>query len=341
MKSGIDQAAVTILDLGGGDDGHRAQYFAFLGQLFTIRRVRLNWRVLTDPDPVLVPMIEESLAVYALVGVMRSLIGRRTAGFLFRPGPVISNQSLRHRIKYWVLRLLRLIPRVQTLTILPFALEPRFAEVADGWIYDPQIWDLHWPRALSAAPSGGVLSDAIHEAAGGRSICVALGRQDVSKGFDQFAAVYAASEPLREASLFAYGGKVAPSCAAAAAEFAARGGYGVNRFIDDTELLDLYGCADLVWCAYAPDYDQASGILGRAMQLGIPVVVRNGSLVHRLCRIEALPHVPVDRSTAWQAIAAPPQRETLDVAATRARRHGEVSIVQLCAALGVKGPHSG
>ena len=51
----MTRASINILDLGGGDDGHRAQYFAFLGQLFAIRRVRLNWQVLTDPNPVLVP----------------------------------------------------------------------------------------------------------------------------------------------------------------------------------------------------------------------------------------------------------------------------------------------
>jgi hypothetical protein len=333
----MTRASVTILDIGGGDDGHRAQYIAFLGDLFAIRRVRLNWRVLIDPNPVLVPLIEESLGVYALVGLMRSLIGKRTAGFLFRPGPAISNRSARHRIKYWVLRLLRLVPRIQTLTILPFAVEPRFAEIADGWIYDPQIWDLHWPKAMSVAPSGGALSNTIRQLAGDRTICVAVGRQDISKGFDQFTSFYAASEPLRDASLFAYGGKVAQPCEDAAAEFAAMGGYAINRFIDDAELLELYGCADLVWCAYAPDYDQASGILGRAMQLGIPVVVRNGSLIQRLCRIEALPHVAVDRSTAWQSIAAPPRRQAPDVAATRALRHGEVSIARLCAALGLSG----
>ena len=331
----MTRSSITILDIGGGDEGHRAEYVAFLGDIFAVRRARFNWRVLVDPNPVLVPLIEDGLGIYALVGLLRSLIGQRTAGFLFRPGTAISSQTLRHRGKRLVLRLLRLLPKVQTLTILPFVVEPRFAEIADGWIYDPQIWDLHWPAPKKDASDGGALAEAIRRSAKGRKICCAVGRQDTAKGFDQFAALYAAKAPLRDAMLFAYGGKVAATCENAAAEFSAAGGYSVNRFIADAELLDFYACADIVWCAYAPDYDQASGILGRAMQLGIPVVVRNGSLIHRLCQSEALPFVPYDQSAAWQSIATPPKREALEVAAARALRHGAVSVARLCKALGI------
>ena len=31
---------------------------------------------------------------------------------------------------------------IQTLTILPFSVYPAFPTIADGWIYDPQLWDL-------------------------------------------------------------------------------------------------------------------------------------------------------------------------------------------------------
>ena len=39
--------------------------------------------------------------------------------------------------------------------------------------------------------------------------------------------------------LFAYAGKVAAPCENVAAQFAAAGGYGVNRFINEAELLDF------------------------------------------------------------------------------------------------------
>jgi hypothetical protein len=56
----------------------------------------------------------------------------------------------------------------------------------------------------------------------------------------------------------------------------------LDRHIDDAELFCLYRNADLVWSCYAPDYNQSSGIHGRAVQLGIPVVVRKGSYIDAL-----------------------------------------------------------
>ena len=142
--------------------------------------------------------------------------------------------------------LLRLSPKVQTLTILPFVVEPRFAEIADGWIYDPQIWDLHWPAPKKDASVGAALAEAIRRSAKGRTICCAVGRRDPAKGFDQFAAVYSAAAPLRDVMLLAYARKVAAPCENVAAQFAAAVGYGVNRFINEAELLDFYDCADRV-----------------------------------------------------------------------------------------------
>lgn len=326
---------VTILDLGGGDEGHRAQYIAFLGTLFSVDRTRFAWPVLFDAKPVMVPLIEDSLSLYALTCVVRALQGKRTAGFLFRPRPAIEARSGRYRVKRLVLRVLRLLPWVTTLTILPFSVEPRFAEIADDWIYDPQVWDLQGAVDQGMVHHGGVMARELALRAKGRAICCALGRQDQAKGFDQFAQCYIANPSLREAVLFAYGGKVDPALAALAAAFGAVGGFGLDRFIGDEELLSLYASADFVWCAYAPDYDQASGILGRAMQLGIPVVVRKGSLIERLCQIESLPHIPVGPETDLSGLAKMPARESRAKAADRAHRHAAESLLRLGRAMGI------
>ena len=77
-------------------------------------------------------------------------------------------------------------------------------------------------------------------------------------------------------------GKVMPECAAAAEKLRALGMVVENRFISDEELLSLYGVADYAWCFYAPDYDQSSGIFGRAIQLGVKPVIRAGSVIAKI-----------------------------------------------------------
>jgi hypothetical protein len=289
-----------LIDIGMGDDGHRASYVQLLAKHFSAERKPFNLRSILSKKAVLFPLIEDSLAKYALASLIRSLLGRRTAGLLFRPRPALVGETWRLRIKYWILRILRSIPNVRTLTIVPFAVEPRFAEIANGWIYDLQLWDLELTD--ENPPGASFLVSEVRRAAAGRRVCLALGRQDESKGFDCLADMYIQHRTLHGALVLGFCGKVTSSLENKARELQGAGGFTCDRFLSEDELLAAYRAADLIWCAYAPDYDQASGILGRAVQFGIPVVVRAGSLIHRLCEIEGVRHIAISGPADWQPL---------------------------------------
>jgi hypothetical protein len=326
--------SITLLDIGMANDGHRSAYVDFLSRLFNVERMGFCRKAIFSPAPVLVPMIEESLATYALTAAIRSMMGRRTTGFLFRPRPAVEGTTLRLRIKRLVLKLLRRLPQVHTLTILPFSVEPRFSEIANGWIHDPQLWDLDVEQAI-AGDVQGELATEVRALAAGRQICLALGRQDADKGFDWFADLYAGNPELRGTMLFTFGGKVSADLGGQLAAFVAAGGHACNRFVTDEELLMLYASAHLVWCAYASGYDQASGIFGRAVQLGIPVAVRRGSLIHRMCEIEEINHVAIDETSDGTSLAFPSAREPIEIARGRTRRMRSESMHRLYSALGI------
>ena len=133
--------------------------------------------------------------------------------------------------------------------------------------------------------------------------------------------------------VFAFGGKVSNDLQSELASFVEAGGFACNRFVTDSELLDLYASADLIWCAYGAGYDQASGILGRAAQLGIPVAVRRGSLSQRMCEQERIRHVAIDESDDGSALASPPPRESSTTTAARTQRMRAESLRNLYAAL--------
>lgn len=326
---------ITLLDIGMSDDGHRASYIAFLSRLFTLDRMGFCLRAVFSRDPVLVPMVEESFPIYALTAVVRSLMGRRTAGLLFRPKPALEGAGLRLRTKYVLLRFLRMLPRVSTLTILPFSLEPRFAEIADSWIHDPQLWDLETTPTILEADSSEPLVAELRAVSAGRKVCTALGRQDRNKGFDWFTDLYAENQKLRNTMLFVFGGKVSGGLKSELANFVEAGGFACDRFVTDGELLNLYASSDLIWCSYDAGYDQASGILGRAVQLGIPVAVRRGSLSQRMCEQEQIKHVAIAETDDGSALASPPPRESAMTATARTQRMRAESLRNLYAALGL------
>ncbi len=139
------------------EDGHRGSYLSLLGGLLNGARARGFWQMLLTPKPLCFLTLEGAFALYCLIAPSRALIGRRTVGLLLRPRPALTGQSLRLRIKRYILKWLRRLPQIQTLSILPFSVEPRFADIADGWIHDPQLWDLRAEKG-STEIKGEVLS---------------------------------------------------------------------------------------------------------------------------------------------------------------------------------------
>ena len=330
-----DQADLLLVDFGGGTDGHRGQYNAMLAALFNLRPAPFGRAMLRSRQPVLVPQIEHAPALFLLTCLLRSLTGRRTVGLLLRPLPTVEGKTPRLRLKRAMLRLLRRLPHAHVLTIVPFDAEPRFGMIASGWIHDLQNWDSALGSTVDPGESARV-EQSLRAAAGDRRLVCALGGQSREKGFDRFAALWSGSATLRDRYLFAFGGKVTPDLGDAAERFAAAGGHAMNRFVSDPELFGHYAAADLVWCAYDPSYDQASGVLGRALQAGVPVIVRRGSIVERLCLLAAHPCIVLSDADDGGLPADPPRRVARDAAQERACRQGKESLATLASALGVE-----
>lgn len=281
-------------------DGHRGAYLDFARTQLGGQSCDANV-TLTARGAVLFLMADDGFHRYAITALLRMLLGRRTAGLLFRPGPALDADSLRLRFKRGLLKLLRVMPRVVTLTILPFPLRPDFATIADGWIHDFQLWDMTKAdhsvvealRAGDACPDteAAAFYQAIMQSAEGRPVLVALGMQSRGKGFVRLAAV--ANALVEQGWQIVVAGRIDPALAAEKAALQELGVMIADRFISDGEILAAYGAASAVWCCYDPAYDQASGILGRAVQFGCPAVVRAGSLSEALCRQEARPFLAV------------------------------------------------
>lgn len=324
--------------------GHRGAYLDFVQSLLGGKACG-RFEALSSAKPLLFLMIEDSFAFYVVASLWRAALRRKTVGLLFRPRPAVRGKNLRLRLKRCILRLLKRIEAITTLSIVPIPLEPRMEEVVDGWIYDFQLWDLSDRdraavaelRAHRDAPQGEAAAAAlvrqIEESAGDRRVLAAIGAQSRLKGFDKFA--IAAKGALSKGWLFLAAGRVDPACLNYKVLLESSNALVIDRFVSDAELIAAYAACDAVWCLYDEDYDQASGILGRAAQFGLPVIVREGSLCHLFCRLEGLPHVA---SCGWddvlEALSALPDPDAAngERLAGKFRAH---SLVRLREALGL------
>lgn len=298
-------------------DGHRSSYLAFAIGLLGGHRVSES-ELFRHKGPVLFLMVEDHFGLYVLASLFRALLGRRTVGLLFRPGPAVHGQSLRLKVKRYALRLLRKVPAVRTLSIVPMPLAPQIETIADGWIHDFQLWDLSDTQRQSIAdlrsehptgnPDAMALLTASRTHACGRPLLVALGMQNRAKGIQLLAASMRQGGTTGWAVMVA--GRFDAASASTKTELESMGALVMDRHLSDHEIEAAYAAATAVWCLYDPSYDQASGILGRAVQLGLPAVVRRGSFSDALCRQEMMPHVAAQGGADLaSALAVLPKQE--------------------------------
>jgi hypothetical protein len=130
---------------------------------------------------------------------------------------------------------------------------------------------------------------------------MSIGSQLAWKGFEFFSDIWCGSGEIRERFLFCAVGQIASSNYEAKYRFLASGGFVLDRYLTDGEILDAYGTADLVWACYPPHYDQASGIFGRSVQLGRSTIVRQESFIAALSAVYGHPHVAVPFQNAEAA----------------------------------------
>lgn len=320
-----------LLIVADGEDGHRREYIALFRQMAANGGVecearRLSFSAALNPAAIFSPMLEEHTGKFMVVAILRALIGRRSCALMFRPGEAVRSKAPKHVVKKWLLKIARALPPITIVTIMPFDLDPAFADIADDWIHDPQLWDL----ASDQASAETMLVQEIRVAAAGRSVVVALGGQSRDKGFDFLAETWSAQSEVRNDWLFVAAGKVAKGSRERADRFAEQGGFLVDRFVTDEELRDLYREASVVWGCYAPEYDQASGIFGRAVQTGKPVAVRQGAYVERLAKILEHPTLTVswdDTAAAVAALKAAPPPADKPAAKVKTMRERSVAVL--------------
>lgn len=264
--------------------GHRHAYQEFAIKNFNGRAAKIIDGI-RNPDLFISLMIEDCFLIFTIVALIRSLKGRKTVGLLFRPLPTIYSSRLKMKIKYLILRNIKKITHINILNIIPDSVEKRFKEITTGFIYDFQLWDLNtndFDRNKLKIPEE--IKSYIDNLKKTKKIIFSLGYQSEHKGINEFLKL---SEYKQNDYVFILAGKIEGSkyyC------INNKNLYVLDRYISDEELYGCYSVADFIWGVYSEDYDQASGVMGRAIQFGLPIILRENSLMHKFCVNENLTH---------------------------------------------------
>jgi hypothetical protein len=170
---------------------------------------------------------------------------------------------------------------------------PALANITNNYIYDPQLWDLWVKKSNNQLPRT-KLSIKLKKKSKNKKILLFIGKTKTDKSYNEFVDFSIAnSKEICAVSA----GKVVMECADKAKQLKSNDMIVIDRFITDNELLSLYAIADFVWCYYGVQYDQSSGVFGRAVQLGIPTIIRKKSIVDKIASDFQIPTHAIEIET--------------------------------------------
>jgi glycosyltransferase involved in cell wall biosynthesis len=287
--------------------GHKISYGLTLKAIydFEVRHGERSYVLLRDlvaARNLVFSTLDDDYVTFFLVAFARSICGRNTSALFLRPHTCIAPKFAHQRLKCALFRAVRQLGLANVLTIVSFDAEPRIASLAADWVDDPECFDLDIKLPLGQLPIT-QLSNEIIDTATGRSIVIMPGELTTRKGLSFLIKVLEIAPALTNKFFFVAAGRIDPGSSGLAKRFSELGGIALDRFITDSELFSLYRVADYLWAAYAPEYDQSSGVFGRALQTAGPLLVREGALIENLANTEGMIVVGLPFDDPWLASA--------------------------------------
>lgn len=275
-------------------NGHRSDYQKVLSLSFklapSIGKVsRKDIFKLVRARTVLFGSLDDDVRGFLLIALLRFLVLKKTVGLFLRPQSCFERKKLSSWLKCLIFYLISRCPKISVISIVPFRIEPKFHKVANQSVTDPQMWDR---TILPPAPCSNFRQQ-IRAFAGKRRLLAFIGVASASKGLLELLDIMALPHFDRSICVV-FVGPVPKETADLLAQAENLGAMVVGRFVSNAELDSVYQEADLIWSAYRPGYDQASGNFGRAIQSGKIPVVRRGALIERQARQMGYPVVAID-----------------------------------------------
>jgi hypothetical protein len=146
-------------------------------------------------------------------------------------------------------------------------------------IVDPEFWDFEF---RTPAEIDRELAEEVRRRAARRKILLIAGTLSADKAIDELGRLFEARPDKMSAVFPLAAGRSLPELQAV--DFIYTHGMIIDRHLSDSEFNTLFAVADFAWCAYRPERDMSSGILGRCIQTGVIPIVRQGSVAAQLAR---------------------------------------------------------
>jgi hypothetical protein len=277
------------------NEGHRFSYLDLLSNVLhlnksigSIRNI-LTLHKLIFTKKLLLASLDDDVFGFVIIALIRALFFHNTVALFIRPQSCFHN-NIKSQIKYFIFRILSLIKFVRVITIIQNFDGNDYSKISKDWVHDPQMWDIFdSPRIESLS-----FSEALLKNAENRKIISLIGRVSNDKGIESLINLINDHGNICASYYFIVAGKFDNDAIESFKSIKSKNIKLINRHLSDDEIGSLYCISTLIWCCYNKNYDQASGIFGRAAQLGKIAVVRKGSSIEMIAKHYQIPVFAID-----------------------------------------------
>ena len=274
------------------DSGHRRSYLDIFEGMFGLdilvgrSSIPTLFRLIRAKT-ILFATLDDDIFSFVFVASVRSLFNKPTVALFLRAEKCFESSKWHYFFKRITFSLMRNFRGLNIATITPFSSAPQYKKIANMGLYDPQYWDIYDDPDFNKSKSTD-LSLMIENQSNGRKVCCILGALTSIKGLSFINDTLEKYPEIMNQILFVFAGKSTAFESNIMDSLKEKDTLVVDRFTSNDEISSAYKVADIIWCCYAPEYNQASGIFGRAIQLNKCVIVREDSIVSQLSEKEGI-----------------------------------------------------
>ena len=267
--------------------GHREGYAAVISKM-TGLEIYQSKGAISDLGKVIRPKvlinicIEDGVVSFFIISLLRALLQKKTIGLMMSPWDCYRPNRLSDILRRYAFLLLKSLSNVRTISIVPFDIDPRYKNIADFWIYDPEFWDMNIHKDSQALLQARVLDSKVLSK---KINLLYLGHLSPEKGFDFLATIFLNNKKLFSKFNLSIVGKIPKSYENITFQLRKSGAVIIDEYVSDERMFKFIMNSAVLWCCYSPKYDASSGIFGRAIQFNKLPLIRKSSRLEKLAGI--------------------------------------------------------
>ena len=249
--------------------GHRIEHLR-LFRLILKKRAKFGNSLLSSYKSkyLLIPSISDNTIIFLFFSILRSFFFKKKTIAIHLRGTYLFKKGFYNKLRFFIFKILKNLKNLKIVYIPSSKYFPQFNKLSKFSLDDPMLWDKHFffKKKYKFKKEKKIIIQyigAFNKSKGGYDF-INVAKQFLDNKRYEFRINGILQDNFLKNEVLKY-----------------RNIKFKNKIFNNKEIPKLYLKSDLIWGFYDKTFDQSSGIVSRAVQFNIPVIVRFKSVISK------------------------------------------------------------